>query len=149
MAAIFEVMEQMFFVFSEPLREENGVYQMRSGIGFSGPVNGDLQFAVSGGLARIMAMNMLNIQNDEPSDTVIADCVKESANMICGNFLRKVDPEHVFQLTIPTLETLTVRSNDKATIDKDAIRLAFTAEGGGFQVLLRAPEHFLNGYERQ
>ena len=104
MTATFEVFEKMFFVFAEPLREKGPSYPMRASIHFSGPVEGDMQISVSKGLAKIMAKNMLSLEEGDITDQVIADCLKESINMVCGNFVSKVDPEHVFHLSIPSFD---------------------------------------------
>ena len=51
-----------------------------------------------------MAKNMLSLEEGDITDQVIADCLKESINMVCGSFVSKVDPEHVFHLSIPIFE---------------------------------------------
>ena len=79
---------------------------MKSTINFSGSVNGEIQIFLNRAIAETMVKNMLNLHQDEIDLPIMADCVKESLNMICGNFLRKLDPERVFDLSIPTFEMI-------------------------------------------
>ncbi len=67
--------------------------------------------------ARTMAMNMLNLEPDEINPVIVEDCLKESANMICGNFLRKFDADWVFDLGLPQL------SKNRADSDGTGFRL--------------------------
>jgi hypothetical protein len=58
--------------------------------------------------------------------------------MICGNFVRKLDPEKVFHLSIPTFEQL--KSGSQGGTSKESeVCLTFTADGGFIQVAMRAP----------
>jgi CheY-specific phosphatase CheX len=137
--AIFEVFEKMFFVFAEPLRETGAAhYRVRANIRFSGPMEGAMQISMNPGLAKLMAANMLNLQDDELTEPVIADCVKESINMICGNFVRKVDPERVVQLSIPVFELISDRSGDMSAQSDSSLKLVFNTEGGAFEVMMTA-----------
>jgi CheY-specific phosphatase CheX len=141
MKAIFEVFERVFFVFAEPLREEGADYQIRANIRFSGPMEGAIQISISDDLAKIMAKNMLSLDECQVTDPVIADCVKECLNMICGSFVRKVDPDHVFHLAIPSFERISDRSGDMDVQSDSSLRLLFDTEGGGFEVMLTASDY--------
>jgi CheY-specific phosphatase CheX len=136
--AIFEVFEKMFFIFAEPFREEGEDYPVRAIIRFSGPMEGAMQISMSEDLAKIMAKNMLSLDEGQTTDPVIADCVKECLNMICGNFVRKVDPERVFQLSIPVFELISDRSGDMDEQSGPSLRLVFDTEGGAFKVIMTA-----------
>ncbi len=139
MKAIFEVFEKGFFVFAEPVREATGDYQLRASIRFSGPMEGAIQLAISENLAKIMAANMLSLDDGQVTEPIIADCVKECLNMICGSFVRKVDPDHVFDLAIPEFERIADRSGDADARSGPDMRLMFDTEGGAFEVLMMAP----------
>jgi CheY-specific phosphatase CheX len=137
--AIFEVLERAFFVFAEPVGVADTGYQIRANIRFSGPMEGAMHISMSDNLAKIMTKNMLNLEDVQVMDPVIADCVKECLNMICGSFVRKVDPDHVFQLTIPDFERISHRSDDREAQPDSSFRLVFDTEGGAFEVVITAP----------
>ena len=138
MTAIFEVFEKMFYLFVEPLRDGAGDYELMSAVSFNGPITGAMQISLSRGIAETMVENMLNLEKDEITESLMADCVKESINMICGNFVRKLDPEKVFHLSIPTFEFLKANSQGAANKDSE-VCLTFTADDGYIQVAMRAP----------
>ena len=138
MNAIFEVFERVFFVFAEPVTKAEADFRMRANISFSGSIKGDMQISLSEDLAKVMAQNMLSIDDDELTDSVVADCVKECLNMVCGSFVRKVDPDHVFNLTIPSLAMITGPPSYMDAQSDSSLRLAFDAEGGSFEVLTTA-----------
>ena len=137
--AIFEVLEKMFFVFTEPLKgKSSGIYQMKTEISFNGPVNGSLQILFSRGVAETMAKNILNFDQDKITDEIMADCLKESINMICGNFVRKLDPKRVFNLSIPTFEMISEDFHGDQQIKDHEIRLTLAAEDGDIGVSMTA-----------
>jgi CheY-specific phosphatase CheX len=139
MTAIFEVFERAFFVFAEPVRESGEDYQIRATIRFSGPMTGAMQISMSEDLAKKMAANMLSLDDGEATDPVIADCIKECLNMVCGSFVRKVDPDHVFHLTIPDFELISERSGNMEAQSDSSLRLLFDTEAGAFEVMMTAP----------
>ena len=139
MTAIFEVFEKMFYLFAEPLRGGGGDYQMKSAVSFSGPVSGDIEISLSRGIAHNMVQNMLNLAQDEITEPVLADCIKESINMICGNFVRKLDPVRVFQLSSPKFEMISGNPDRRRDMQDQEVRLTFTADGGHIEVTLTAP----------
>lgn len=136
--AIFEVFEKMFYVFSEPLQSDAEDYQMKSTINFNGPVSGEIQILLNKAIAETMVKNMLGLEEEEISQPVIADCVKESINMICGNFLRKLDPDRVFHLSIPTFELISEKIHHvQEGIDQE-VRLTFSTDTGNMEVIMIA-----------
>lgn len=139
-AAIFEVFERMYYIFSEPLKGNGGNYQMKSTIKFGGSANGMTQIFLQRGVAETMAKNMLNLQQDEIDLPIMADCVKESLNMICGNFLRKLDPEKVFDLSIPTFEMIADDGDSGPETGDHQISLTFVADGGNVRLILTTQE---------
>lgn len=138
--AIFEVFEKMYYIFSEPLKGNGGNYQMKSTISFSGSANGNIQIFLSRGIVEAMVKNMLNLKQDEINLPIMADCVKESLNMICGNFLRKLDPERVFDLSIPVFEMIPDDGGNGPEVMDHQLNLTFIAEGGNVRLIMTAPE---------
>lgn len=135
MESIFEVFEKMYFLFLEPLEIEEGVYDMAASIQFRGRIEGEIRILISGVLGAKMVQNMLNMKEEEVTPKLEEDCLKESVNMICGNFLRKFDSSQVFNLSLPLFEANTVAVDYREKVP--FVRLAFESEGGGIGVSLR------------
>jgi CheY-specific phosphatase CheX len=104
LTSIFEVFEKMFYVFLEAAEKSSWEPRYAVSITFTGPVNGRLRAFFSQGLSEVMVQNMLNLGKDEITETLREDCLKESVNMICGNFLRNYDSSRVFDLSLPVRE---------------------------------------------
>lgn len=137
MTSIFEVFEKMFFTFLEPLDEDEPAwnYDMVATIKFLGPNNGDMSIYLSNGLAETMVENMLNIGADDITEPLVMDISKEAVNMICGNFLRKLDVSKVYDLTIPTFERVPGSFSFKENSEK-IIKLALESDGDQLGILL-------------
>lgn len=99
--SISEVFEKMFYIFLEPLDDENNEYDMEAAIRFEGSLSGEIKILLSREIAKTMIQNMLNIEEDKITEHDMEDCLKEAVNMICGNFLGKFDSTEVFNLSIP------------------------------------------------
>lgn len=138
--AIFEVFERMYYIFSEPLKGNGGNYQMKSTINFSGSANGSIQLFLSRGIAEAMVKNMLNLPQDEIDLPIMADCVKESLNMICGNFVRKLDPERMIDLSFPTFEMISDDADKGPEVMDHQVSLTFVADGGNVRLIMTAPD---------
>jgi len=138
--AIFEVFERMYYIFSEPLKGNGGNYQMKSTINFSGSANGSIQLFLSRGIAEAMVKNMLNLPQDEIDLPIMADCVKESLNMICGNFVRKLDPAKVFDLSLPTFEMISNDADKGPEVMDHQVSLTFVADAGNVRLIMTAPD---------
>ena len=134
--AIFEVFEKMFYVFSEPLRSSGDTYDMRASITFDGPVRGEMQIFLNRPIAETMVKNMLGFDEEEINDLIIADCIKESVNMICGNFVRKLDPERVFNLSIPSFDIISGQSLPRLEKKEEVIHLMFAADVGNVEITM-------------
>jgi len=133
MNSIFEVFEKMFFVFLEPY-DEVIQYDMVTSIRFSGPMKGEIKAYLSKSVASIMVENMLGIDPKEVSEKTMEDCAKEALNMIAGNFLNKLDTNHVFDLSIPEYE----KKTSKFDKDQDAgMSLIFESDGHSLAVTMR------------
>jgi len=140
MSAIFEVFEKMFYIFSEPRQSNGEKYHMRSAINFHGPVSGEIQLYLDRAMAETMVKNMLNFDDDELNDAIVADCMKESLNMICGNFLRKLDPDRVFNLSIPTFNLISQDIDVEREKEEQVVRLSFVSDIGSMELIMKAPE---------
>ena len=134
--AIFEVFEKMFYVFSEPLQSEGENYQMKSTINFSGPVSGEIHIFLNRPIAEMMVKNMLGLDEGEINESIMADCIKESVNMICGNFLRKLDPDRVFHLSIPTFEMISGDLHRGQEEKDQELQLTFATDNGNMTVVM-------------
>lgn len=137
--AIFEVFERAFFVFAEPVTEAGADYRMRATIRFNGPMTGAMQISLPEELAKKMAANMLSLDEGEATAPVMADCIKECLNMVCGSFVRKVDPDRVFNLTIPEFELISERPGNMEAPSDSSLCLVFNTEAGAFEVMMTAP----------
>jgi len=102
--SIFEVFEKMFYLFLDS--EEGEVFEpyRKTHISFAGPIKGDLWLNFNKEIAFLMTENMLNMRESEVTEGIIEDCLKEATNMVLGNFLRRYDPEGVFDLTLPLVK---------------------------------------------
>jgi CheY-specific phosphatase CheX len=139
--SIFEVFEKMFFVFAESVQDEGGDYDIKTAITFSGPVNGEMEILFSAGIARTMVENMLNLSDSDITEQITEDCVKESMNIVCGNFLRNLEPEKGCHLSMPTLEVVSHNSQGNEETKIGRIRLTFAAETGNFEVSVATREY--------
>lgn len=140
--SIFEVFEKMFFVFLEPAEAfPAGTETLRAFIRFRGPRSGMIDLLFTPELAEKMVQNLLLKDPDEISDRDVEDCLKESANVVCGNFLRLLDSSVTFDLTIPGFErnpeTPGAETGEKAG---PPLVMHFQSDGGGLSVYFRETE---------
>jgi CheY-specific phosphatase CheX len=134
--SIFEVFEKMFYIFLEPASENGGEYESTALIDFSGPAKGFIRVHFSRSMAEAMAQNMLNIDRRELTETLLEDCLKESANMICGNFLRNLDTVKVFNLSLPVLAAYPDATGRPIPLpSEDALELSFASGKGTLGVV--------------
>ena len=131
-AAIFDVFEKMFYVFLEPVGDECSDYDIGAVIQYSGAQKGELKILASEGLAKSMVQNLLGLKEEEITDKDIEDCIKEAANMICGNYLGRLDQTKVFDLTIPSF----LRRPGEAGAGSNVCRLCFDSDGERFGAVL-------------
>jgi len=128
--SIFEVFEKMLFVFLEPADVPGSTFDMGASIRYdSGTVSGSCRIRLPQKLAGIIAQNLHGLDKDEITGKYMEDCVKESINMICGNFLSKFDKSRIFHLSIPEVglqccEDTADRKNE------DVYRLDFDSDYG-------------------
>ena len=102
-----EVMEEMAFMFSEPLGKEYKVSAEKNfhstSICFSGLVNGTVKIVTTFDFCIMLTANMLGIEScDELCAQKAEDGLKEALNTICGRFLTDAYGEtDVFDISIP------------------------------------------------
>lgn len=99
-ASIFEVFERMFFIFLEP-GGRAPVHDFEAAIRFDGPRRGAIRILFTRPVARLMVRNMLGLDNGAVTEPHVEDCVKEAANMVCGNFLVTLDASKKFAMSLP------------------------------------------------
>jgi len=99
--SIFDVFEKMFYIFLEPLDDESDEYDMEAAIRFEGSMSGEIRILLSMDIMKTMIQNMLGLKEDEITTQRIEDCSKEAVNVICGNFLGKLNSTKVFNLLPP------------------------------------------------
>jgi len=103
--SIFEVFEKMFYIFLEPLDIWYDEFDMEAAINFDeGTISGDVRILFSRGIVMAMVQNMLGLEGDEITGQDMEDCSKEAVNMVCGNFLSRLDSTKVFNLSTPTFK---------------------------------------------
>ena len=131
-AAIFDVFEKMFYIFLEPINDENVDCDMEASIHFSGALKGEVRVLVSEQLARIMVQNLLGLEKEDIAEKDIEDCIKEAVNMISGNFLGKLDQTKAFDLSTPTFS----RSPGNTMPEGNICRFNYDSDGEGLGVIL-------------
>ncbi len=135
--ATFEVFEKMFFVFLEPVETAPKPYDHLSAIDFGGRATGTLRIMMSRGLAETMAQNMLGCDPSEVTAAMIEDCCREAANMVCGNFLRKMSEQDVFNLSLPRCVPADQAGNlGLPPSGADDVSIVFDTEGESLQLKL-------------
>ena len=134
--AIFEVFEKMLFVFLEPTDESGTNFEMVASIHYydDADMKGDCRLSVSRELAATMAQNLIGFNEQDITAKCAEDCVKETVNMICGNFLSKFDNSRVFHLSIPELADYL----SEEAVDKEGLyRLDFNSDYGKIGVFMK------------
>ena len=140
MDSTFEVFERMFYISIEPLNTNHiGGHIAAATIGFDGQSRGEVQLLLSRGFAEIMTQNMLSLSNTcEVTEKQIEDCAKEAVNMVCGNFLRKLDNEKGFNLSLPVFrrDLGGITYQGEGDLQGSAFALDFTSNGETMKVVM-------------
>ena len=131
-ASIFEVFEKMFFIFLEP-GGASPVHDCEAAIRFDGPRRGTMRILLTRPVARLMVRNMLGLDNGAVTEPHVADCVKEAANMVCGNFLVHWDASKKFTMSLPEFS---VRPGQPPPPPAGVVTLSFDCEAGKMGVVL-------------
>ncbi|MFC1537555.1 chemotaxis protein CheX [Gemmatimonadota bacterium] len=105
------VLEQMAFMFAdqcekEDLSEEPGDCFLVK-MNYLGPQKGTVTVATQAGLGKEVGSNMLGVDLEEMTETMVGDALKELLNMSCGQFLTAhFGNEPVFDLTVPEISRI-------------------------------------------
>ena len=134
-AAAVEVFGTMYFTPVELLTElpAQDRWQLedqyvKTVISFHGPLKASMYFYFPRSLAVSVAGGFLGIDEKVVSDQQIIDTMRESANMVVGNFLGRLDPEGACILGIPAAEMVHGFSPDE--VSRDGVLLAFISDFG-------------------
>ena len=135
-SSIFEVFEKMFYIFLEPLDAGSRYdeYDMEAAIGFDGTMSGNVRVLLSREIVMAMVQNMLGLRGDEITVQEMEDCSKEAVNMVCGNFLGRLDNREAFNLSLPTFKEGRPRGLESG---KDIYRMDFDSDYGKMGVIVR------------
>lgn len=139
MESIFEVFEKMLFVFLEPSEQAGSNFEMGAAIQFQDDeLKGDCRIWLSRELGEVIAYNMLDLDEKEITAKCAADCVTETVNMICGNFLAKFDSTRIFNLSIP----VAISNKPEQVVERDGLyRLDFDSDHGKIAVAVTMSAH--------
>ena len=77
---------------------------IKTDIGYSGPLHANMCFYFPRSLAVNIAGGFLGVDEESVTDQQLIDTMRESANMIIGNFLGRLDPAGACTLGIPSAE---------------------------------------------
>jgi CheY-specific phosphatase CheX len=130
--SIFEVFERMFFIFLEP-GGRAPVHDYEAVIRFDGPQQGAIRILFIRPVARLMVRNMLSLENGAVTEKHVEDCVKEAANMVCGNFLVNLDASKKFTMSLPAFS---VRPGQPPAVSEKVYAFDFECEDGMMGVVL-------------
>ena len=102
------VLEQMAFMFADPcepeelLEEPGECFQVK--MDYLGPRKGTVMVTTQANLGKEVGSNMLGVDLEEMTETMVGDALKELLNMSCGQFLTSYfGSEPVFDLTVPEI----------------------------------------------
>ena len=132
--SIFEVFEKMFYIFLEPLDIRYDEYDMEAAISFEGTIGGDVRILFSREIVRAMVQNMLGLEGNEITGQDMEDCSKEAVNMVCGNFLSRLDSTKVFNLSMPTFKEGQPECLESG---EDICRMDFDSDNGMIGVIVK------------
>ena len=130
--SIFEVFEKMFFIFLEPGGRVL-VHDYETSIGFDGPHRGSIRILLARPVARLMVRNMLGISDEKEIERHVEDCVKEAANMVCGNFLVNLDASKKFAMSLPAFSA---KPGQPPVVSEGVHAFDFDCEAGKMGVVL-------------
>jgi len=122
----------MFFIFLEP-GGRAPVHDYESAVWFDGPQRGAIRILFTRPVARLMVRNMLGLDNGAVTDPHVEDCVKEAANMVCGNFLVNLDASKKFTMSLPAFS---VKLGPPPALSEGVHAFDFDCEAGKMAVIL-------------
>lgn len=117
-----EIMTDMFFIFPDLDDEGNSINTGSSGkdavhIGIHFNTEHYLHFALDCDLLKEMACNFMGLEAEEVGVDEIISMGLETANIIGGNMLVRIDPSREFRLSIPeVLDSLRLQDDQSWTV---------------------------------
>lgn len=127
-SAAIEVFGTMYFTPVELLEELPAIEEwhlekmyIKTCIEFNGPQCARLHFYFPMSLATNIAAGFLGLDEDQLTENDIVDTMRESANMIVGNFLGRLDPDGACALGIPQAEIISDFSSESAGGARDLL----------------------------
>jgi len=134
-AATFETFERMFYIFLEPIEQIEDC-DVGAAVQFNGHLNGQLKIIFSRKLPAAMVKNLLSCEEHEVTEKQVEDCIKEAANVICGNFLTRLDNRKTFDLSLPVFYGGSAQMPAATSAQNSICRLHFDSEFGTLGVLM-------------
>jgi len=105
-AAAGSVLETMFFAEAEPcplVPEEQRRQMTAVRIGFHGGLRGEFRIGFESHLARALAAGFLGLDESEVAEEEVNQVICETANMICGAALSRIESDEHMRLEMPAL----------------------------------------------
>ncbi len=127
-SAAIETLERLAFIFTSPAEENNGLGSnfMSARVSFDGPFSGRLIMKMSQVVVLEMTGNMLGIDENEATIEEQSDAMKETINIICGNFLPIIGGNQaIFNINAPQIIT---EGNDEEGTAEAVAMLSFDEE---------------------
>jgi CheY-specific phosphatase CheX len=139
-----KVFETMFFISLRPQEEglsEEASFQtsrsvLKGEIGFVGRFKGRLKLYLPSDLARLMASNFMGLEEEEVSESQMADMLNEVCNMICGNLVCDLDRQAVWDLTLPTSGPISAGEMEEES-EGSGTTVDFEGEGHAMRLVVR------------
>lgn len=135
-AVTFEVLETMFFLFPEAVEDTDLQAQgrcLQAWVPVSGPQTFRLGLLVTENLAKQMAANFLGSTEAEISSERMEDILKETANMMGGAFLSRLQASQAFNLQVPEARWVTVKESTGKT---NPNRMVFEVEEEAMEIFI-------------
>lgn len=110
---------------------------IKSVIGYDGPLRATLAFYFPKTLGLSIASGFLGAEGEDLSQQQLLDTMRESANMIVGNFLGRIDPGGDCSLGIPSAELVHGFSPAEVGVQEGEV-LAFVSDFGFLWVIVNA-----------
>ncbi len=137
-----DVLETLAFMFTEdePTAPTPGEVWLLTTIGYRGPVEGRLSFWCPREFSHRLTANLLGIESEEDASNQLSDdAVKEFMNVVCGQFITAAHGTHaVFSVTIPEITELTESPDfgnsgaaETAAFTVDGLAVAIAYHPGG------------------
>ncbi len=126
--AIFNVMETMYFLVPD---EENGgeiADGLTAYIGVTGAPNYRLSLTFDRELVRMMAVDLLGVDEDDLDDDLVYKCLSETANVVAGNYLLSFSEDENRNVTLPCMDREQVFDGGSST-DPVMVEMSFNGFG--------------------